>query len=382
MSASRPIGDALNTTRKLRREARGAVSPRLHWIDFAKTIAISLVVVYHVTIGMDFLFPTPGGSGSALWTRFNLIAVPLRMPLFFLAAGILAHFAITRPWVAVIRPRIIVLLWPYVLWTIAFACVAGFAYRPDDVLGYGIERLMGLPVARAGYWFLLVLVIFFVVAKLLRRWSLIALSVTLLLALAAPWLEAHVYPELPWLTVYGVTRITRYAFWYFLGCYGYRYLSRIARIKPFVLIAGGGVTFALLTVIGYRTGTAAELVFALSVTGLTAMTGLSLWVSRFDSVRRVSKYMAARSLPIYLIHPMLIVLIVTVTRLVGGADQPNNLLATILVPLVSALAIAASIALYNWIAKGPAVWVFAPPALLDRVQTRRRSSSSELEPSG
>lgn len=342
-------------------EAEASAGGRLYWVDFAKALAVILVVVYHVTGGMNTLFPTPAGAGSSFWNTVNTIALPLRMPLFFVAAGMLAHSAITRPWSAVVRPRVIALLWPYVLWAVVFALVAGFAYRPDDTIGYAVDRLRGVPFGRAGYWFLLVLALFFVAAKLLRRWAPVVLVIALLISAAAPWLEAHVYSELHTLLVYGVTRVARYGFWYLLGCYGFRYVSRVASAPPLLLAAVGGAVFTALTVFTYGGEFRAPFAFALSVAGVTAMIGISVWVSGFAATRPLSRYLAARTLPIYLIHPMIIVVVVLIGRLLGGGVQPNDALSFILTPVVTVMCIVIAVLIYDRVKESRAAWLFAPP---------------------
>lgn len=349
-------------------KARSASSFRMHWIDFAKALAIVLVVFYHVGgAGMDILFPNPSGPGSIFWTNFNTIFLPLRMPLFFVAAGILANAAMARPWNAVVGPRILTLIWPYILWTVAFACIAWAAYRPEDPFGYVLGRLAGLPFAQAGYWFLPVLSLFFIMAKLLRRWAPFVLAMSLVLAATSPWLEASFFPFAPPITVYVITRIARYAFWYFLGCYALRYVSRVAGSKPFVLVAGGGTMFVALSWMGVMTDASTYLSFALSVTGVTAMIGVSVWVSGFDSTRSFSRYIAARSLPIYLIHPIIIVLVIIVGRYFGGAIHANDMLATWLTPVLVVLALVVSVLVYDSVSKSNAGWIFAPPAWTDRI---------------
>ena len=348
-------------------DTRSAPAPRLHWIDLAKACAVVLVVIYHVGAGLEMVIPNGTGSASDFWAEVNRIALPLRMPLFFLVAGMLAHTAVSRRWSAVVRPRIFALLWPYVLWTVAFACVAGAAYRPDDPIAFGIERLKGLPFARAGYWFLLVLAVFFVAAKLLQRWAPLALTLALLVSVAAPWLEAQVFPSMHWLVIYGITKVARYAFWYLLGCYGFREVSRLSHVNPLLLIAGGGAAFGALTWLATSASLAAELSFALSAAGVIAMIGVSAWGVRFETVRRTSRYLASRTLPIYLIHPLLIVLIIVVARLIGVEPLPDDALATLLTPLIAVLLLIVSVIVYDRLSKSRVAWVFAPPAWTDRL---------------
>lgn len=344
---------------------------RYHWIDFAKALAITLVVIYHVGAAMDFLFPPPPGAGEPFWSAFNRIAVPLRMPLFFVTAGLLAHSALARRWKAVMRPRVVALVWPYVLWSIALACVAAFAYRPSNITGYLVERLSGLPLALSGYWFLLVLAIFFIVAKLLRRWAFAILAAALVLAMASPWLELHAFPGMPWLTIYGVTRVARYLFWFLLGCYASRFVSRIANANPITLSVGGGVGFVVLTWYANSTDSGALLGFALSVTGVTAMVGVSISVARIEKLRRAFRYLAVRTLPIYLIHPILIVLLIIGVRVMGGIAAFDDIATIVLIPAIAAMCILVSVLLFNEFSTGRAAWVFALPAWPSRIGRRR-----------
>lgn len=363
----KPWGDALSES-AMRGGASGSrTSPRLYWVDFAKALAIILVVVYHSASSMDLLFPNPSGPASAFWAEFNNVALPLRMPLFFIAAGVLAYSATARSWSSVFRPRVIVLLWPYVLWTIAFACVGAFAYQPENPISYAVTRVQGLPFGRLGYWFLLVLAVFFVVAKLLRRWAVVVLAVALVFAVAGPWLEVHVFPSMHWLIIYGVTKVTRYAFWYLLGCYAFPYVIRFARINPVWLMVVGGSAFAALTWLAESVGPIVPLGFMLSVAGVAAMIGLSVCVSSFQRTRSVSRYLAERTMPIYLIHPMLIVLVIIAARLFGGADHPDDVMATVLAPVLATLLVVASVLIFNWLRNSRAQWVFAPPTWLGRV---------------
>jgi uncharacterized membrane protein YcfT len=345
---------------------------RLHWVDFAKAVAIVLVVLYHVGgAGMDRMFPDPGGHASGLWTRVNAALLPMRMPLFFLTAGLLAHRAVRRPWPVVWRGRILVLLWPYLLWSVAFAAIAGFAYRPDDPFGYTINRLQVIPYAGTAYWFLAVLTVFFVAAKLLRRWPLVVLAVTLALAAVAPYLEPLIDRSLPELTTYAIIRVGRYAFWYFLGCYAYDAVERLAHVNPWPLVLGGGAAFVAMTYFSLVRGYDRPLAFALSVAGLTAAVGASVIAVRAAPVRRLSRYVAGRTLSIYLVHPLLVNLLVLATLHLGGPLTPNESLATWLAPLITIAGVVVSVVVYDRVSASRAAWVFAPPAALTRERRAR-----------
>lgn len=368
------MGDVLHTMGK-----RGSVigdlgDSRIHWIDVAKVLAVTLVVLYHAAACMGFLFPNPSGPASTFWAGVSEVALPLRIPLFFVTAGLLAHPSLTRRWRDVLRPRVLALLWPYVLWSIAFAFIAGFAYRPLNPLGYTIGRLQGLPFATSAYWFLLMLPVFFVLAKLLRRGAWIVLAVALGLAVAAPWLEVHVFADLHWSFIYGATRVARYAFWYLLGCYASDLVSRAASLKPLYLVLGGGAAFVLVSWLGSAADSSADLSFVLSLAGVTAMIGVAVWASGFRGIRPVARYFAARTLPIYLIHPMLIVLIVLAAQRLGWVTGPHDALATVLTPIVAAFSIAVAVLAYDRMQGPRTSWLFSPPTR-KRVDRLERAST-------
>lgn len=310
---------------------------------------------------MAYLFPTPDGPASAFWTSFNETFLPMRMPLFFVAAGLLAHDAMSRPWRAVLHPRIVTLIWPYLLWSLAFAAVAGFAYRPDSPADFALQRLVSTPLAASPYWFLAILVLFFVAARTLRPWAPVVLAGSLALAVAAPFLEPLILETVPGALAHTAVRVSRYAFWYLLGCYATERVHRLARIDPVSLFLGGSAAFAGLTWVASRADVGAELRFVLSGAGLAGAVGFSVLVARSERVRSISRYVAARTLAIYLIHPMIICLILLTAVLAGGPSQPNGPWATALTPLLSVFCIVVSVAVYDRVSATSASWLFTAP---------------------
>lgn len=341
--------------------SKARASTRYHWIDIAKAAAIILVVLYHVGgAGMGYLFPNEEGEASPLWVRFNQVMLPMRMPLFFVTAGMLAYKAMSRPWVRVWRPRVANLLWPYLLWSVIFAMVAGFAYQPGDTATFIIDRLQAIPLAGTAYWFLAVLVVFFVTGKLFRRWAPVVLLVALPFAAVGPSVGEFIPSGWPAPLVYVVVKVTRYAFWYFLGCYAYERISQLARLRPALLVIPGGLLFAVLTLAASHWELQVGMSFLLSVAGLVAAVGASVWAARFEWVRVAARYIAERTLPIYLLHPLLITGVVLL-GVASGSLHANSALATLLTIPLSAACIAVSVLIYDRASGTRLAWAFRFP---------------------
>ena len=339
-----------------------ATAQRLHWVDLAKAVAIILVVVYHVGgVGMDRLVGSPAGQGSPFWTGFNEVLTPIRMPLFFICAGLLARAAITRPWSDLWHPRYAILLWPYLLWGLVFAGVAGFAYSPDNPARYVIDQLVRLPLGASPYWFLTALVVFFTAGKLLARWSMTVLAISGLVAVLTPILATQVLESVPHPVDQTLLRLGRNAFWWFLGCFGGALVGRVAALSPPLLVLGGGTAYLGLTALARLGDLGAELGFVLSATGVAAAVGLSVWAVRHGRVRDWSRYLAARTLPIYLLHPMLIMLTVLVVVRLAGVRLDEGM-ATALTPVLTVLFTAAAVWVYDRTQQTRASWVFTAPA--------------------
>lgn len=335
---------------------------RVAWLDFAKSVAIVLVVLYHVGgAGIGHLFPNPEGVASEFWAGVNQSLLPMRMPLFFAAAGLLAHHSVRRPWGRIWRTRIAVPLWTYLLWSVGLACLSGFAYHHENPGAYAVYLLRWIPFAGSAYWFLAVVAVLHVAAKLLHRWPRPVLAATLVVALASPYVEASIPEAWPNLLTYAAVKASRYAFWYFLGCYGAQSSEKIARMNPWSTVIGGGVSFAILTYVAWSGQFSAPLSLPLSATGLVAAIGLSTWAVRSARVRTISKYIADRTLPIYLLHPVLINLMVLLSVGLGGPLKPNDPWATALTPVLVIACIVASVFTYDRILPTRFAWIYRLP---------------------
>lgn len=356
-----------------------AAAERLAWVDVAKAAAIVLVVLYHVgTTGLAWLLPRVGGAGIDFWVTLNTVLLPLRMPLFFLVSGILAAPTLTRGWRELWHPRVLILLWPFALWTMLYS-VPEALYRSDlEVSETVAAAALSIPFGGTGYWFLYALVVFFVVTRSLRRFgTALMLTAFVLLVMSSIIAEAvtAITPELldPTLVV-TVRRLTTMWFWFTLGCFGRGIVMRVADAGVVVQLIAA-LSFIALALEVYLIGSAdaAFLLFGMSVTGLIASIVLARQLAQIPVVARFGRYVAQRTLPIYLVHPFaLAVVIWLVVRSTEGDGIPTDIGAQWwLTPVLSIALVALSVGVYDLAQKTPLRYLFAAPF----APTRRESAS-------
>lgn len=339
---------------------------RLHWVDFAKAVAILLVVLYHVSItGVDLIFPGTGSFALKAWEEISRMLLPVRMPLFFLTAGMLASSAVLRPWKASWRSRFADILWPYLVWSLMFAGIAGFAYQPGNPLGYAQFSLGTIPQGGTAYWFLPVLVVFFVLAKVLRPVAPLAILGALILLSVQSVIGDHLPGFIPSELAANIVRVANFALWYFLGCFAAPSVRRIAAAHSTALMLGAVGMYAALAYLIYLRGTELPLSITITVTGLVSAVTLSAWATRYAPVRTAARYLAARTLPIYLIHPFLLALIAGLLILAGDGQsvlsQSLPVLNAVAVPALTILLTAASLLAYDFLLRTPLRLLFRFP---------------------
>ena len=138
---------------------------RVDWVDYAKGFCIVFVVMMHSTLGVE------AALGQEGWMHYVVaFAKPFRMPDFFLISGLFLARVIDRDWRTYLDRKVVHFAYFYVLWvTIQFAFKApGFAaeFGWHGVAALYLEAFIE-PFGTL--WFIYLLPIFFVVAKLARR---------------------------------------------------------------------------------------------------------------------------------------------------------------------------------------------------------------------
>lgn len=346
-----------------------SATQRLDWVDAGRGIAILLVPLFHATSWLRSV-----GIEVGVWPMVNDILSSLRMPMFFALSGLFAAKWLTAPWSRLLREKVLLFAWVFLLWelvgTLTFMLGQVSSGVGVNFLGQ-IEALVISPVLpRFELWFIWALMLFFVGAKAIRRvpvrYQLVAAAIISATALTL-W---------PTYTT-GWTGAAKYVFFFLGGIYLKNYLvsfgsstSRVPLAVAFTVwvpLSIGLVVFDLRAVPG--------LYFVNCLVGVLAGIALSRALVRVGSLRAIGQ----RTLPIYLAHTPIIILLCFILALPAFATIVQGVHA-VLPPVIAVLAIAGSLALYNACRRRQRMWPYEPPGVLyrayDRVTTRSAGEGS------
>ncbi|SMH42021.1 Acyltransferase family protein [Rathayibacter oskolensis] len=320
-----------------RRSASAAQKPRLPWVDVAKGIAITLVVLHHA---WQFLGAT--GWSVAWYDAVDVALTTLRMPLFFTVSGLLAASIVTMDFKTLFRKKLALLLYLYLLWSLVRTVIFSFVPWPlsdFDPLG---NFFLALVWPSSGLWYLYALVLFTTIAWLTRRmprWIVVGAATLLSVAFAATSLSTNLWT---WdaMIVYLP---------FFLAGMSWRaaIIDFVAREKwwlPTVLIVAYLAIEAVVLLTGRGVGLSRIPVSALAVVaGLTLSAQIATtWAGRGLST------LGRQTLPIYVQHPIVIAIVVFVV--------PPILPGWVALFVVAAFAIAVSLLLHRLLNRFPGVY--------------------------
>jgi len=139
---------------------------RIGWVDYAKGICIVLVVLLNATYGVEH-----ATGQTSIFSAFNEWARPFRMPDFFLISGLFLARRIDRPWRSYLDTKVAHFAYFYILWMTVWYVVRIPQYvekygTPGAALLYPFSFIQPL----GSLWFIYMLAVFFVTAKLLNRY--------------------------------------------------------------------------------------------------------------------------------------------------------------------------------------------------------------------
>jgi uncharacterized membrane protein YcfT len=329
---------------------------RLDWIDAAKGLSILLVVAHHAV-----WFLQRSGQAPAAVVMANEALASLRMPLFFLASGLLAAGPLAAPWRVVLHKRVAFFLYLYVIWTVIrftfFATVVPPEVDPDDSadpLGFVLALVLPGP----SMWFLYALAVFAVVTKLARPlpvWLQLGVTGALSALVGAGMVD---FGDTRW------TYMSRFLFFFLLGCYARELATRLAAATSLLRVVAGGVACVAAAGVAVALGLRAVPGVALALQCLAVGSGvlLAAWVARYRFGRPLV-VLGTLTLPIYLIHMMWLAAIMIGVRDVELPPVAAYALPVVLVPVLTAL----SLLTHRALVSVGATWLFAlPPRLAYR----------------
>lgn len=344
------------------------VTSRIAWIDLVKATSVVLVVLMH---SGDLLARMVGSTETVqFWWRVNDTLEPLRMPIFFVVSGMMAASAVTRNWrLNTIRTTGMVYL--YLLWSgILFATLYLTGARDFDVV-------QKLAQASSGYWYLYALVLFFLIARALRRVPpLIVLSAAALPALfreqTSVFFAEHAPDSL-------FAAMAMNLVFFLAGVYHKDLVAWISRETPHLVLVVIGTAAAGLSLHRSLNPETWHGVTLLPVSGLWILFGVGLahWLTDGRTVPGAD-YVGRRTLPIFVLQFPII-------HFAGMyLPAPTNPILQILFPLaVTATITALALWLHAAVESTPARHLFtAPTAVLEPPRLwASEPATTQLEPS-
>lgn len=264
-------------------------APRIPWVDYAKGICIILVVMMHSTLGVG-----EAAGGEGFMHHVVAFAKPFRIPDFFLISGLFLSVVIDRGWRKYTDRKVVHYLYFYLLWLL----IQGAFKWPSLALAEGpmavAEAFFTALIQPFGtLWFIYLLPVFFVAAKLLRN-----VSPWIVLTVAAIMEMARVH------TGWVVVDETSARFFYFcVGWYAAPHIFALARLAEnhIGLSLGAIGLWAVLNaaLVHYGWADLSGVSIVLGLAGCAAIIALSSVLAHFD-VAKFVRFAGEHSIAIYL----------------------------------------------------------------------------------
>ncbi|MFD1702437.1 acyltransferase family protein [Methylopila henanensis] len=142
-----------------------SAKPRVDWVDVAKGVCIVMVVMMHSTLGVE------KAAGETGWMHHAVaFAKPFRMPDFFLISGLFLALVIDRDWRTYLDRKVVHFAYFYVLWLLIQGAFKWPGLALEEGFGAVVHAFLIALIDPFGtLWFIYLLPIFFVFAKLVRK---------------------------------------------------------------------------------------------------------------------------------------------------------------------------------------------------------------------
>ncbi|MGQ4274407.1 acyltransferase family protein [Terrihabitans sp. B22-R8] len=301
-----------------------STSERVAWVDYAKGICILLVVMMHSTLGVG-----EAAGGTGFMHHVVEFARPFRMPDFFLLSGLFLARVVDRDWRTYLDRKVVHFLYFYVLWVLIQGAFKWPGLALEEGLGAVAEQLLLALVEPFGtLWFIYLLPIFFVTAKLLRhtpRWAVLMAAAGLQMSgLHTGWIV--------------IDEFAARLFFFVVGWYGAPFFFALARrvqAQPVAALLGLPAWAAINALsIGLGIATLPGMSLLLGILGSCAVITLAALLSR-ARLGTLVRFAGEHSITIYL--AFFLPMAVTRTLLLKTGIIPDIGWMSVIVWLVAAL---------------------------------------------
>lgn len=323
---------------------------RIEWPDAARGIAIILVVVHH-----SVLYSLQADIAHPVWGPLTEVLRTMRMPLFFLAAGLFAGKWARATWPDLVQNKLLLFAWVFAIWV--GLRWAWFNIVPGQTVEDGLQTLFFRFVVPSGGWFIFVLAIFFAIAKATAR-----VPIVVQLAVAAA-VSVVSLSEIVYVGNQAWDGILSFYVFFLLGMHGRnRIIPAVQRLRwmPAVAIVIGGLGIvAVAGRLGLNDYFGVD--FVLRLLGLSAGLALAKLLSGWSWLRALGR----NTLPIYMSHSLWIVGIIAVIVRFGPA-QPALPVALVMPLAVAVPSLLIALAIGVIAPKVGLRWLFDSPRWLSR----------------
>ena len=305
-------------------QSSGTSGNRYAWVDFAKGICIVAVVTLYAQGPLQELYGHAGWLDH--WTAF---ARPFRMPDFFLISGLFLPRVIDRPWRSYLDTKVAHYLYFLALWSL-FVVPTTWASVPWEVTPWRAFKnyIYHLYRPEAMLWFILMLAVYFVVTRLIRRvpwWIVLPVGAAL-----------KVFPYHT--GIYPIDWFGEYFVFFYCGYFFARYFFALAdwaqghRPHALAAVAAWAVVNAYLVAQGWSTN---QFLFpVLGMVGICAVVIVSSLLSRYEFMSWL-RYLGQNSIVVYLGFFLPLIGMFYLVRRFGSGLSVNLL--GVIVPAISIL---------------------------------------------
>ncbi|GGC63551.1 acyltransferase family protein [Hoyosella rhizosphaerae] len=278
--------------------------PRVEWVDLAKGLTITLVVLLHA-VGML----VRKDLSPDFWRDINAFLQPIRMPLFFVASGLFAQGMLAMSWTTMLRSRVAHLAYLYVVWLMMFFIAHNLL--PSEVRHGGYAKfenvIRGLWMPSSALWFIYGLAVFAIVAKLIYKLPLsVQFSFAIVLSIAA-YGRYGVFSDVG----FGWRNLGMYFVYFLLAVHArplivkFSQLSNIWRIG----IALGIYAAVYFPIVKFAVFDARELRLIVTTVGLGLGVLVATWLVG-SHLGNIFQSIGTRTLPVYVMMDILIAIVV------------------------------------------------------------------------